>query len=189
MIDLKGRNIHLSYEQGAGGTSLCLTIAKNYLKGGNKVIWLSKYLPDRERTAQILHELSSTELERIHFIQIKNSLEESSKILKYFSSNINDEDIIIIDDWCQKDGRAKKIDIEALKSIVLEYKNTKILASSASYTNVDSNMPIWESRGGKDIRDILDTVFLYRVSELNNDRILKDGEISKTISLLQTGFE
>ena len=108
MINLTSRNVHLSYEQGAGGTSLCLTIAREHLKRGNKVIWLSKYLPDRERTAQIFSELKSTELERITFIQIENDLEESSKILKHFSSKIKYEDIIIIDDWCAKDGRAKK---------------------------------------------------------------------------------
>ncbi len=189
MINLRDRNVHLSYEQGAGGTSLCLTIAKSYLKSGNKVIWLSKYLPDRERTAQIFSELKSTELEKITFIQIENNLEESSKILKYFSTNINYEDIIIIDDWCAKDGRAKKRDIEALKNIVLEYKNTKILASSASYSNVDSNMQRWRSRGGNEVKDILDTIFLYRISDMNDIRILEDGEASKRISLRQTGFE
>jgi len=189
MINLGDRNIHLSYEQGSGGTSLCLTIAKKNLKSGNKVIWLSKYLPDRERTALIFSELKSTELERITFIQIENDLEESSKILKYLSNNMYQEDIIIIDDWCAKEGRAKKRDIDALKNIVLNYKNTKIIVSSTSYSNVNSNTQEWKSRGGNEIKDILDTIFLYRISEMNNIRILKDGEETKRISLLQTGFE
>lgn len=189
MINLGDRNIHLSYEQGSGGTSLCLTIAKNYLKNGKKVIWLSKYLPDRERTAQIFWELKSKELEKITFIQIENNLEEASKVLNYFSLKIDYEDIIIIDDWCAKDGRAKKKDIEALKNIVLNYKNTKILASSASYSNVGNNMQIWGSKGGSEVNDILDTIFLYRISKMNNVRILKDGADSKRIMLLETGFE
>ena len=189
MIDLGDRNVHLSYEQGSGGTSLCLTIAKNYLKNGNKVIWLSKNLPDRERTAQILSELKRKELEKISFIEIENNLEDSSKILKYFSPNINIGDIIIIDDWCAKAGRAKKKDIEALKNIVLNYKDAKILASSASYSNLDSDAQRWRSKGGNEIRDILDTIFLYRISEMENVRIIKDGADSKRISLLQTGFQ
>ena len=189
MIDLRGRNVHLSYEQGSGGTSLCLTIAKRYLKNGNKVIWLSKYLPDRERTAQIFRELKSKELEKISFIEIENNLEDSSKILKYFSPNMSHEDIIIIDDWCNKDGRAKKKDIDALKNIVFDYNNVKILVSSASYSNVGSDAQRWGSKGGNELRDIMDTIFLYRVSEMDNVRILKDGEDSKRISLLQTGFE
>ncbi|MFL2957468.1 MAG: hypothetical protein ACJZ4Z_01590 [Candidatus Thalassarchaeaceae archaeon] len=189
MIELRGRNVHLSYEQGAGGTSLCLTIAKKYLKSGNKVIWLSKYLPDGERTAQIFNDLKSTELEKITFIEIEENLEESSKILKYLSINMGHKDIIIIDDWCDKEGRAMKIDIDALKNIVLNYKNTKIIASSTSYSNISSNTQEWESRGGKEVKDILDTIFLYRISEMNNIRILKDGGEIKRISLLQTGFE
>ncbi|MBK65012.1 MAG: hypothetical protein CMB47_05780 [Euryarchaeota archaeon] len=189
MIDLKDRNVHLSYEQGSGGTSLCLTIAKSYLKNGNKVIWLSKYLPDRERTAQIFSELKNKELEKISFIEIENNLEDSSKILKYLSLNMNDQDLIIIDDWCAKDGRADKKDIEALKNIIFDYDNIKILVSSASYSNVVSDAQRWGSKGGSKVRDILDTIFLYRISEMDNVRILKDGEDIKKISLIETGFE
>ena len=189
MFGLGSRNVHLSYEQGAGGTSLCLTIAKKHLKSGNKVIWLSKYLPDRERTAQIFSDLRKKELEKITFIEIEKNLEESSKILKYLSNNMKQEDIIIIDDWCAKEGRAKKRDIDALKNIVLNYKNAKIIVSSTSYSNVNSNTQEWKSRGGNEIKDILDTIFLYRISEMNNIRILRDGEETKRISLLQSGFE
>ena len=189
MVELGGRNVHISYEQGAGGTSLCLTIAKKHLKSGNKVIWLSKYLPDGERTAQIFSDLKKTELQKITFIEIEKNLEESSKFLKYLSKNMDQKDIIIIDDWCAKEGRAKKRDINALKNIVLNYENVKIIVSSTCYSNLNSNEQEWESRGGKEIKDILDTIFLYRISEMSNIRILKDGEETKTISLLQTGFE
>ena len=52
-----------------------------------------------------------------------------------------------------------------------------------------SNTQEWKSRGGNEIKDILDTIFLYRISEMNNIRILRDGEETKRISLLQSGFE
>ena len=122
------------------------------------------------------------EVSEITLIEIEKNLEESSKILKYLSNNMDQEDIIIIDDWCAKEGRAKKRDIDALKNIVLNYKNAKIIVSSTSYSNVNSNTQEWKSRGGNEIKDILDTIFLYI-------RILKDGDKIKRISLLQTGFE
>jgi len=71
MINLEGGGVHLSYEHGSGGTSLCLTIARQILKNKKKVIWLSRYLPDGKRSSQILKGLTVEELEKISFIFIE----------------------------------------------------------------------------------------------------------------------
>jgi len=189
MIDLEGGHIHLSYEQGSGGTSLFLTIAEEFLRKGKKIVWLSKNLPDKERTAQIFEKLENKELENITFIEIENDLEESSKILKYFTKRMMSEDIVFIDDWCSKDGRAAKKDINALESIVRDTEKTKIIASSTSYQNINNGKNIWESRGGRSIKDIFKTIFLYRKSEMNNIRIIEDGNSIREIALVGKGFE
>lgn len=187
MIDTVGRSFHLSYEQGSGGTSLCLTIAKKYLMRGNTVLWLSKTLPDSQRTAQILQGLNDGELENIIFIPVEINLEESSKSLKYFTKNMGYEDIIIVDDWCAKTGKANKNDVTALTKIISDNK-TNIIATSTCYSKVNGNINQWESRGGKKIKDYLDTVFLYRISDLSNVRLMKDREVEIKISLEEIGF-
>ena len=97
--------------------------------------------------------------------------------------------MIIIDDWCDKSGRASKIDIITLEKIVTNFNNTNIIVSSTSYQNIDSSTDKWESRGGNRIREIMTTIFLYRETEMNNKRILKEGEELKIIKLLESGFE
>ncbi|MAV60069.1 MAG: hypothetical protein CMA13_02075 [Euryarchaeota archaeon] len=189
MINLGSGAIHLSYEQGSGGTSLCLTIARKILKNKKKVIWLSKELPDGKRSSQILSGLTERELENISFIFIKNNLEESVKRINVLFEMMTLKDLIVIDDWCDKSGRASKIDIIALEKIVTNFNNTNIIVSSTSYQNIDSSTDKWESRGGNRIREIMTTIFLYRETEMNIKRILKEGEELKIIKLLESGFE
>ena len=189
MIKLEGEGVHLSYEHGSGGTSLCLTIARQILKNRKKVIWLSRYLPDGKRSSQILKGLTVEELEKISFIFIENNLEDSLKKINTLVKLMALEDLIVVDDWCQKTGRASKIDIIALENMLTIFNNTNIIVSSTSYQNVESTSSEWESRGGKRIKEIMRTVFLYRVSEMNNQRIIKEGDELKKIRLLENGFE
>jgi len=111
------------------------------------------------------------------------------KILKYFTKRMMSEDIIFIDDWCSKDGRAAKKDINALEGIVRDTEKPKIIASSTSYQNINNGKNIWESRGGRSIKDIFKTIFLYRKSEMNNIRIIEDGNGIREIALVGKGFE
>ena len=188
MLDLSRGPVHLSYEQGSGATTLALSVARDVLKSGNRVKWLSRVLPDGERTSQILWDLTESELEKFLAMEIKENLNESFKIIKYLIKGLDQTDIVIIDDWCSKTGRASKEDIEGIENIVSMAVNSKILICSTAYENMNGKQGQWKSRGGKRIDSITRKNFLTR-SLHNNSRILKDGNNEMFIKIIGTGVE
>tara|TARA_B110000495_G_C22917622_1_gene536048 strand:+ start:260 stop:835 length:576 start_codon:yes stop_codon:yes gene_type:complete len=189
MIDLENRHVHLSYEHGSGGTSFCLSIVKKVLKSGKRVIWLGRNIPDGERSSQILGLVSSDKLKKFMIMEIKENLMSSYAIIRNLLKGLNKGDLLVIDDWCAKEGRASKEDIKGLEEIIHNSEKCKIIISSTSYENLENKEKRWEERGGAKIRNELSTVFLYRDSEINNKRILKEQNKITIIRLLDSGFE
>ena len=74
--------VHLSCEPGAGATTLCLSVAAAVLERGNRVIWLSRDVPDPQRSAQILGTLSEEVLGRLVIIDYKEDLMAASAALR-----------------------------------------------------------------------------------------------------------
>ena len=84
MLDLDSGPVHLSYDPGAGATTLCLSIASSTLISGNRVIWLARKVPDSNRAGQILVDLNEVELERLTIIQIKGGLHATGLSIRSF---------------------------------------------------------------------------------------------------------
>ncbi len=64
MLDLESGPVHLSVEEGIGGTSLCLSLAATVLQSNSRVVWLGRTSLNPERTKAILAELNENQLER-----------------------------------------------------------------------------------------------------------------------------
>ena len=82
MLNLDKGTVHLSYEQGAGATTLLLTIVRQVLESGNRVIWLGRYLPDGERSNHILGSLNGEQLQKFFIIQLEEDIDSVFRILK-----------------------------------------------------------------------------------------------------------
>ena len=115
MLELNRGPIHLSYEPSSGSTNLCLSIASVVLSSNNKVILLTKELPDGMLSSQILGDLTKNQIERLIILAFDEQLLEKSRAASVIISRLNTEDLLIINDWCPSSGRAPANDILALK--------------------------------------------------------------------------
>ena len=127
MLELNRGPIHLSYEPSSGSTNLCLSIASVVLSSNNKVILLTKELPDGMLSSQILGDLTKKQIERLIILAFDEQLLEKSRAMKVIISRLNAEDLLIISDWCPSSGRAPANDILALKEILNLNLEKKIL--------------------------------------------------------------
>ena len=188
MLNLDKGTVHLSYEQGAGSTTLLLTIVREFLETGNQVIWLGRNLPDGERAKHILESLKGEQLQKFSIIKLEENIDSILRILKIIIKKMGKNDLLLIDDWCPKTGRASKVDLQNIKKILTLNNNIKSIITSTSYENMDKNDGKLKFRGGKKIFEITNLVYLYKNQE-NNSRILEDNENIKIIKLTKKGFE
>ena len=82
MLDLESGPVHLSVEEGIGGTSLCLSIAAKILQSNSRVIWLGRKTLNSERTRAIFTELDETQLERFFMMEFGDNLLHQATALK-----------------------------------------------------------------------------------------------------------
>jgi hypothetical protein len=188
MLNLDKGTVHLSYEQGAGSTTLLLTIVREYLEAGNRVIWLGRDLPDGERSNHILGSLNGGQLQKFSIIKLEDDVDPLLRILKIIIKKMGKNDLLLIDDWCPKTGRASKIHLQNIKTILALNNNIKSIITSTSYENIDATNVKLKFRGGKKIFEITNLVHLYKNHE-NNSRILKENDNIKIIKLTKNGFE
>ena len=188
MLNLDKGTVHLSYEQGAGATTLLLTIVRQVLESGNRVIWLGRDLPDGERSNHILGSLNGEQLQKFFIIQLEEDIDSVFRILKIIINKMGKNDLLLIDDWCPKTGRASKVDLQNIKSILTLNNDIKSIITSTSYENLNSSDGKLKFRGGKNISEITNLVYLYKNQE-TNARILEENDNIKIIKLTKNGFE
>ena len=73
MLDLESGPVHLSVEEGIGGTSLCLSLTATVLESNSRVVWLGRSPLNSERAQAILAELNETQLERLFILEFGNN--------------------------------------------------------------------------------------------------------------------
>ncbi len=188
MLNLDEGTVHLSYEQGAGSTTLLLTIVREILGSGNQVIWLGRDLPDGERSNHILGSLNEGQLKKLSIIKLEENIDLILKILKIIMRKMDKNDLLIIDDWCPKTGRASKNDLQNIIKILTLNNIIKSIITSTSYENMDKTDGRFKFRGGKKIFEITNVVYLYK-NQKDNSRILEENDNIKIIKLTKNGFE
>jgi len=96
MLDLDSGAIHLSYDAGAGATTFCLGIASSTLSSGNRVLWLTREVPDSVRAGQILGDLDKSALDRLVMIEVKGDLNITGVAIMAFLRKMQSADLLIV---------------------------------------------------------------------------------------------
>ena len=163
MIDFEGRAIHVSASPGAGKTTLCLGIASDIILNGGRVIWACRNIPDADRFREILYKIDHSGLGRISILNFSSSLAGELDIIIKKAEDFGRRDIVIVDDWCESHGRAKKRDVSAAKELSMLIQRTNIIITSSSYEDASgSSDNVWLTRGGSSIKDSYVTVLLLK---------------------------
>tara|TARA_B100000579_G_scaffold390322_1_gene364720 strand:+ start:1172 stop:1741 length:570 start_codon:yes stop_codon:yes gene_type:complete len=186
MLDLESGPVHISVEEGIGGTSLCLSLAAKVLQSNSRVVWLGRTPLNSERTKAILAELNENQLERLFIVEFGENLLARTTALKPLINRLTDADLIVIDDWCPSSGRAPANDLQAVRSIIPSAGNTRLIITSKAYESPSGDGEKWKSRGSQlsGVRQ----VWLLRQEGFRNHRRIIDGEIQTRLLLEESGF-
>ena len=186
MLDLESGPVHLSVEEGIGGTSLCLSIAAKILQSNSRVIWLGRKTLNSERTRAIFTELDETQLERFFMMEFGDNLLHQATALKSLINRLTETDLVVIDDWCPSSGRAPANDLEAARSLISSAEHTRLILTSKAYESPSGDGDKWKSRGAQlsGVRQ----VWLLRHEGFRNYRRIIDGDIQTRLLLKESGF-
>ena len=186
MLDLESGPVHLSVEEGVGGTSLCLSLAVTVLQSKSRVFWLGRNPLNTERTQAILSELNETQLERLFIVEFGDNLLARTTVLKPLINRLTDTDLLVIDDWCPSSGRAPANDLQAIRILISTAENTRLILTSKAYESPSGVGDKWKSRGSQlsGVRQ----VWLLRQEGFRNYRIIIDGENQTRLLLEESGF-
>ena len=189
MLDLDSGPVHLSYDPGAGATTLCLSIASSTLISGNRVIWLAREVPDSNRARQILVDLNEEELERLTIIQIKGGLHATGLSIRSFIGKMLPTDLLIVEDWCERSGKVPGGEIAGMIEIITSSRRCmcKIVFTSASYGD-PTGLSERKCRSESSFTDIARTVFLSRKESQGEIRVLDDRGILSEMLIADKGF-
>ncbi len=155
--------MHVSASPGAGKTTLCLGIASDIILNGGRVIWACRNIPDADRFREILYKIDQSGLGRISILNFSSSLAGELDIIIKKAGDFGRRDIVIVDDWCENHGRAKKQDVSAAKKLSMLIQSTNIIITSSSYEDASgSSDNVWLTRGGSSIKDSYVTVLLLK---------------------------
>jgi len=186
MLDLESGPVHLSVEEGIGGTSLCLSLTATVLESNSRVVWLGRSPLNSERAQAILAELNETQLERLFILEFGNNLLARATALKPLINRLTDTDLLVIDDWCPSSGRAPANDLQAVRGLISSAGNTRLILTSKAYESPSGDGDKWKSRGSQlsGVRQ----VWLLRQEGFRNHRLIIDGEIQTRLLLEESGF-
>ena len=186
MLDLNSGPVHVSVEEGIGGTSLCLSLAVDVLQSNSRVVWLGRTSLDTKRSQEILAVLNEPQLERFFVLEFGTNLLTRVNALKPLIDRLDDTDLIVVDDWCPSSGRAPADDLQAIRNLVSATKNTRLILTSKAYESPSADEEKWKSRGTQ--LSELRQVWLLREEGIRNYRKLIDGEQQYSLVLSEFGF-
>ena len=115
-LDIPSR-IHLNVEGSCGGTTFALTMAKNSLIDGGRVLWVSPEFPDETRFSNIFAEVDITSSTRFHAVNLVGKLEQTVDSLTRLAGSLPNVTLIVIDDWCEKQGKIPTSSISAMQKL------------------------------------------------------------------------
>ena len=190
MLELGLGPVHLCYGPGAGATTLCLSISSTVLESGNRGLWIAREMPDPERTSQILGHLDEEALMRLTLFENRRGLSTSVTATKSLVERLGGNDLLVIDDWCDRHGRARADDIEAVRELIGRGPECRVVITSAYVSEPVSNSSTsgFSPRGGSSINESIRVVFLYDDGQNMGYRIIEDEGGYSRVFLTETGF-
>ena len=192
MIDMSMGPVHISAGPSSNPSSMSLSIILEVLEKGNRVIWMARNIPDQRKIADILGHLKESILKRMIVIEFRENLSEKFEDIKGILSNLKKNDLLIIEDWCEKIGRAKSKDINLMERLAESFDNFRIIITSESYEDASGENKGFQGfmfRGGKTIEDSFRTVWISKINNQYQKILISDGENELVAESTRNGYK
>ena len=192
MIDMSMGPIHISSGPGSDSSSMSLTIVLRTLEKENKVIWMTRNLPDQRKILDILGHLDDSILDRMIVIEFGDELRSKLNGLNGLLTKLEKNDLLIIENWCENYGRVKAEETSLMKKLVEDYEEIKIIITSESYEDASGKnrgLRGFMSRGGKIIEDSFRTVWLTKIDNQYQKVLITDGENELLVESTRKGYQ
>ncbi len=190
MIDFEGEAVHISASPGAGKTTLCLGIVSDTILNRGRVIWACRKMPDPDRFREILHDIDEQGLMRISILNFSSDFAGKLELILRGTEDFGRDDVVVVDDWCENHGRARKDDISAAKKLSSIAHKTNLIITSSSYEDAsgisDSG---WMTRGGKQIESTYATFLLLKHPKKDGIRIISGEDVVILARMTKKGLE
>ncbi len=190
MIDFEGEAVHISASPGAGKTTLCLGIVSDTILNRGRVIWACRKMPDPDRFREILHDIDEQGLMRISILNFSSDFAGNLDLILRGTEDFGRDDVVVVDDWCENHGRARKDDISAAKKLSSIAHKTNLIITSSSYEDAsgisDSG---WMTRGGKQIESTYATFLLLKHPKKDGIRIISGEDVVILARMTKKGLE
>ena len=179
--------MHISASPGAGKTTLCLGIVSDTIMGDGRVIWACRKMPDSHRFREILHEIDDQSLMSISILNFSSDFAGSLDLILRASEDLGRDDVVIVDDWCESHGRARKDDVSAARKLSLIVRKTNLIITSSSYEDASGmSKSGWVARGGAQIESVYATFLLLKHPKKDGVRIIS-GDDEEVLARMTSG--
>jgi len=192
MIDMSRGPVHISAGPSSNSSSMSLSIILEVLEKSNKVIWMTRIIPDQRKISDILGHLKDSVLNRMIVIEFGDNLSEKLEEITGMLSNLNKNDLLIIDDWCGNYGRAKSKDIDLMKKLAESFDEFKIIITSDSYEDASGKNRGFRGfmfRGGKIIEELFRTVWIIKIDNQYQKILISDQGKELVAEATRNGYK
>ena len=125
MIDMSMGPIHISSGPGSDSSSMSLTIVLRTLEKENKVIWMTRNLPDQRKILDILGHLDDSILDRMIVIEFGDELRSKLNGINGLLTKLEKNDLLIMNNtkvfpaklYATKDRTDAKVEIFLLREL------------------------------------------------------------------------
>lgn len=187
-LDIPNR-IHLSVEGSCGGSSFGLTLAKNTLLDGGRVLWVSPEFPNEQRFSQIFAEVDITSSSKFHAVNLVGKLDQTVSSLIRLSSSLPNVQLIVLDDWCEKQGKIPSDSIKSMAKLASGIPDdVKLLLITKLGTNVTGEGE-FSVRGEKQMEKSNFEILCLNKSKNSSYRILSNEEQKINLVIEDSGFK
>lgn len=187
-LDIPNR-IHLSVEGSCGGSSFGLTLAKNTLLDGGRVLWVSPEFPNEQRFSQIFTEVDITSSSKFHAVNLVGKLDQTVSSLIRLSSSLPNVQLIVLDDWCEKQGKIPSDSIKSMAKLACGIPDdVKLLLITKLGTNVTGEGE-FSVRGEKQMKESNFEILCLNKSKNSSYRILSKEEQKINLVIEDSGFK
>lgn len=192
MIDMSRGPVHISAGPSSNSSSMSLSIILEVLEKSNKVIWMTRIIPDQRKISDILGHLNDSVLNRMIVIEFGDNLSQKLEEIAGMLSTLEKNDLLIINDWCENYGRAKSKDINLMKELVESFDGFKIIITSDSYEDASGENRGFRGfmfRGGKIIESSFRTVWVVKIDNQYQKILISDGEKELVAEATRNGYK
>lgn len=187
-LDIPNR-VHLSVEGSCGGSSFGLTLAKNTLLDGGRVLWVSPEFPNEQRFSQIFTEVDITSSSKFHAVNLVGKLDQTVSSLIRLSSSLPNVQLIVLDDWCEKQGKIPSDSIKSMAKLASGIPDdVKLLLITKLGTNVTGEGE-FSVRGEKQMKESNFEILCLNKSKNSSYRILSNEEQKINLVIEDSGFK